>query len=83
MKNQPAGDISLNIFQLACLPIYSNCTRTIQELFINYKQNTHTYTYIYYTLYYIHYNLLPYIILSSENVLKQIDKLCEFLNNCK
>jgi len=39
LKNQTAGDISLNIFRLARLPIYSNCTRTIQELFIHYKQN--------------------------------------------
>jgi len=70
LKNQPAGDISLNIFRLARLPIYSNCTRTIQELFINYKQNTHTHILIYiykahYTIHYNHYITLYYFIMEK------------------
>lgn len=56
LKNQPDADISLNIFRLARLPIYSNCTRTIQELFIHFKQNIiYTYT--------IHAYLITYLIL--------------------
>lgn len=58
LKNQPAGDISLNIFRLARLPIYSNCTRTIQKLFIHYKQNIIYTIYKHYTRTLLHYTIL-------------------------